>query len=363
MTDSNLFKLLNFDPNDEEVRRNFSLNTDDIIKKARENPRDVDLMYIFTKGTAWHRRSYPLHRAIELMLGVEVINALSGSIAIRQNLHGSTALHFACKYGASLDVIHALVSRWPDAAKEKNSRGHTPLHTACRSGASFDVIHALLNNWTDAAKEKNIWGRRPLHVACRKGASLDVIHALLCSWPHAVKEKSNSGYTPLHDACYYGASFNVIHALMRRWPDAVKEKDNWGHTPLHHASHTGASVAVVQLLLDLWLEAVENRNIHSVESLIGENTTSDVKNLLFHISSLFNEDQSNPSPHEIMIFFISVNWWTGALFVVSMYPTVTKTLNLHTEVIADYLSVVGKCCSLTTMTMVIQNEHDLLEGV
>lgn len=300
MTESNLFKLLNFNPssifdsNDEEGRQ--KIDGDAIIKEARENPRDVDLMYSFTrftKGRAFHVRWSPLHEAIFLRLGDEVIDALLSPIAIRQKIYGVTPLHLACTYGSSLNVVNALLCNYPDAAKEKNRGGWTPLHKACQKGASLDVICALVNSWPNAANEKDDKGRVPLYFACRHGASL----------------------------------------------------------------------AVVQLLFDLWLEAVENRNIHSVKSLFSKSNPVDVNHLLFYIWSLFYENQSDKSFRAAMRFFIRVNWWNGAFFLINMYPTVTNSLNLHTNVMADYLSAVGKCCSLTTMSMVIQNEPDLLEGV
>eukprot|EP00957_Ditylum_brightwellii_P202233 15329208-Ditylum_brightwellii.AAC.1 len=119
---------------------------------------------------------------------------------------------------------------------------------------------------------------------------------------------------------------------------------------------------VIQLLLDEWLKVAENQNSHSVESMryIASGNT---KELLFYVSSLFNEEQSNPSPSEIMSFFIDINWHTGAMMVVNKYPAVTKSLDLDTKVMADFLSTFGRSCSLTTMSRVIQNEPDLLEGV
>jgi len=134
-------------------------------------------------------------------------------------------------------------------------------------------------------------------------------------------------------------------------------------TPVHLACQHQASLAVVLLLLDLWLEAAENRNSNSVESLICVDTSNNIKHLLFHVSSLLNENQRNPFPNEIVNFIISSKCLNGAMLVINRHPTVTKTLKLHTKVMADYLSLVGKCCSLTTMSMVIKNEPDLLEGV
>jgi len=261
---AHLFKLLDFDEAPELI------DAYAIIKEARKNPHHVDLMYIFSISrdksiVNWMlpfsrscRICPPLHQAIVLGLGVEVINALNTPKAIRQLCDTSTALHLACQHRASIDVIHA---------------------------------------------------------------------------------------------------------LLRGWPDAVHEKDRGEFTPLHLACQHGAPLAVILLLLDFWLEAANNRNGNSVESLICARMSSDVKNVLFLVSSILNENCHNPFPHEVMSLFMSSELWNAAKIVINMYPSVTKTLKLHEKVMPDYLSVVGKCCSLTTMSMVITNEPDLLEGV
>jgi len=435
MTDRNLFNLLDIDPNNDEDRQR--VDADAIIKEARQNPHELDLMYSFAHSSVYLTkidRCCPLHQAIVLGLSVEVIHSLSTLKAIKQKCSGTTALHLACQCGASIDVVSLLISTWPEAVKEKKRNGQIPLQVACEFGASLDVVRALLITWPDAAKEKPFSGFTPLHFACYGRASLDVIQALLNTWPDATKEKDLHGETPLTLACKYGASLDVIRALLSTWPDAAKVNNDWGRsplyfacqhrasidvirevlnawpdaarekdicgdiplhraryrtastdvirlllsswpdgareenntssTPLHFACFFRASLDVVQLLLDHWLEAAENRNSQSVQSLVDESRLNpDIQNFLVRVAALFNENQNEFSPDEIMIFFININWWNGALLAINRYPTVAKSLGLHTKVMADFLSVVGKCCSLTTMLKVIENEPDLLEGV
>eukprot|EP00957_Ditylum_brightwellii_P139632 10642291-Ditylum_brightwellii.AAC.1 len=69
----------------------------------------------------------------------------------------------ACEYRSSLDVIHAVLVSYPDAAKEKDGGGRTPLHNVCLNRPSVDVIDALLGYFPDAAKEKSCGGSTPLH--------------------------------------------------------------------------------------------------------------------------------------------------------------------------------------------------------
>eukprot|EP00957_Ditylum_brightwellii_P064651 4906837-Ditylum_brightwellii.AAC.1 len=68
-SESNLFKLLDFNPGNDDFDKQM-VNADAIIKEARQNPHDVDLMYTFPYRLA-HKRRCPLHQAIILGLSVE----------------------------------------------------------------------------------------------------------------------------------------------------------------------------------------------------------------------------------------------------------------------------------------------------
>mmetsp|Transcript_23643 Transcript_23643/g.34380 ORF Transcript_23643/g.34380 Transcript_23643/m.34380 type:complete len:415 (-) Transcript_23643:2640-3884(-) len=414
MSESILFNLLHLDVYDEEERRKADAIA--IIREARQNPRKLDLIYTFPHVVEI-KRCCPLHQAIRLGLGVEVVDALSSPVALRLKCDGATALHLAMyprfngpmdiisharpKIHVSWDVVSLLLRKHPDAARERDDEGQTPLHLACRYGAPHDVLSALLSSWPDAAREKDASGQTPLHSACEyklplsvlalflsrcpdvakekdsdgstllhiicRYASLDQVSSILSACPDAAKVKDEDGWTPLHHACQEGAPFAVISLLMSSWPDAATEEDNDGLTPLHVACQYNESLDTIILLLDKWIEAKDNRNSESVECLIEctdiIDAPEEIGNLFFHVSALFDEDQFDPSPHEVMCFFNHLNWWNGALLVIDVYPSVTKALGLHTNVMADFLCIVGKKCCLTTMSTVIQNEPDILEWI
>jgi len=83
MTECKIFELLDVDPYDEEAKQN--IDADAIIRDAQKNPRDIDVMYSFsTTMMNYGHCSPPLHQAIVLGLGVEVINALTTPTAIRK---------------------------------------------------------------------------------------------------------------------------------------------------------------------------------------------------------------------------------------------------------------------------------------
>eukprot|EP00957_Ditylum_brightwellii_P126119 9614201-Ditylum_brightwellii.AAC.1 len=64
-----------------------------------------------------------------------------------------------------------------------------------------------------------------------------------------------------------------------------------------------------------------------------------------------------------MNFFINAKMWNCVYWVVDEHPLVTKSMELHTNEMGYFLSMVGKHCSLPTMWKVIFNEQELLKGV
>jgi len=393
MAERNLFKLLDIaNDSEEHIQR---LDDNAIIKEVQENPSSVARKYCFDGSTR-----YPLLQAILLRAPFEVIFLLLRSfpdaVKEKDDDYDRLALHTACEEGASLDVISLLLESWPDAIKVKDTNDRTPLHAACDNGVQFDTISLLLRAWPAAVKEKDRYSQSPLYLACNRGA-LDVISLLLRIWPDAIKEKAQNGEIPLHAACKYSSSFNIISFLLKYYPDAIKMKNRLGLTPLRVAiiyrapldtislllntwpgalnemdrnNGTPFSAAcisrrpleVILLLLDAWLELPGNRNSDRVNSLTND-APEDVTTLLLHVSTLFGHELSVTSQEELMSYFITIKWQKGALLVINKYPSDVKNMDLHTEVMADFLSLTGKYCSLATMWEVIINEQELLKGV
>jgi len=260
----------------------------------------------------------------------------------------------------SLDTVSLLLESWPDASREKDSNGLTPLHYACSNGASLDVVSLLLKSWPGAVREKDSFGLTPLHYAIRNGTSSDIVSLLFTTWPGAAKEKSHHGRSALYYACTNRASLDVVSLLLTGWPDAAKEKDSDGQTLLHTAIEKQSPIEVIILLLNKWLKVKENRNFHDVESL-KQNASNKVERLLSRFSSLLKYEANNSSPNEVMNFIMSNNLHSGVALVINKYPSVAKTLGLQTDVMADFLCVVGRYCTLKTMWEVITNEQELLE--
>mmetsp|Transcript_16113 Transcript_16113/g.23673 ORF Transcript_16113/g.23673 Transcript_16113/m.23673 type:complete len:224 (-) Transcript_16113:1179-1850(-) len=198
----------------------------------------------------------------------------------------------------------------------------------------------------------------------REYAITEFLH-LLKEQPEAAKQKDSSGCTPLHQACFKKSPFEVVAALLKAWPDAAKQKDRFGRTPLQMACRINSSFEVTFLLLNSWLSYKENRSKSAIMHLqrYNHNFTGDVKVLFSHLFALYNNDAGNPSPNEIMDYFVRIEMWNGVSLVLDRNPAVVKTIGLDTNAMADLLSTIGRCCSMITMWEVIRNEQDLLEGV
>eukprot|EP00957_Ditylum_brightwellii_P058574 4442116-Ditylum_brightwellii.AAC.1 len=175
-------------------------------------------------------------------------------------------------------------------------------------------------------------------------APLDLLSLLLRSWPDATKEQDEYGKIPLYYACANGAL-----SMEKRNNPAPKKKKLM--TPIHYGyvcTH-GAPLEAIILLLDKWLEATENRQSSDLVS-IQNHPSGEVNNLLHLVSGLFNNEVlHDTSPSDIANHFINIELWNGVLLVINKHPAITKDFNLHTNVMADFLSLVGKRCSLTAM--------------
>jgi len=48
------------------------------------------------------------------------------------------------------------------------------------------------------------------------------------------------------------------------------------------------------------------------------------------LRNLYNEKMNNPSPEEVMSFFIRFDLWNGVVFTLERHPTVVKIMDLDT---------------------------------
>jgi hypothetical protein len=93
---------------------------------------------------------------------------------------GMTHLHYACERKPPVGVVHLLLEAFPIAALTRAMPGGAlPLHVACIWGASAEVVKALLSSDHGTVKVKDELGNVALHSACFSGADAEVVRALL----------------------------------------------------------------------------------------------------------------------------------------------------------------------------------------
>jgi len=182
--DQNLFQLIHFRPWDREERTQFDEAA--VLQYISQHPQSVLALYDFKTGTGrGATKNYCLHRII----------ALGASLALIQKVHtihpiamtyrtpdfGSTSLHAACMYAASLDVLEYILQQDKDKNGNDNMIRQTtkhvflPLHLACQA----DIPHAmplaqiqlLVEAYPAGLLRKNKLGDTPWKTAQRNKSS------------------------------------------------------------------------------------------------------------------------------------------------------------------------------------------------
>ena len=167
---------------------------------------------------------------------------------------GRSALQYACRYGASWEVINCLLGKLDEKANNAISiDGYNALHYACRYGASLEVINGLFGKLDkEVINTINKDGWAVLHIACEFGASWEVINVLLGKLDENVINATDTmlGSTAFHYACSNNAELEVINGLLGKLDkEAINAIDNEGDTALHYARWHGASSEVINAIV------------------------------------------------------------------------------------------------------------------
>lgn len=222
---------------------------------------DEEIWRMLLAGSGYNRyrrhKRLPLHIALKNSMSLDVIRALlvkypaaaretpecvgwTGKSCVGFDGNNMLPLHYCCENKAPIKVINALLEvYYPEATREKNDSGQLPLHICCENKAPMDVIRALLKEYPGSSQVR--MGERcqyllPLHFAFGNNWPVDVIDDLLKTYPEAAKEEG-AGKLPLHYACGNNAypPLEVIEALINAYPNAISAKDKNGNLPLHIA--------------------------------------------------------------------------------------------------------------------------------
>eukprot|EP00980_Cylindrotheca_fusiformis_P003287 scaffold743_cov117-Cylindrotheca_fusiformis.AAC.6 len=130
--------------------------------------------------------------------------------------------------------------------------GNLALHEACRYGASVELVEALIEANESAVRATAEWGYLPLHFSCALNAPCSVVSKLVATDPSTARTKeANEGRLPLHLAVKHGASIDVIMLLLFAYPKASTILDRTGQTPMDYAQKLSSSSREIVNLLSL----------------------------------------------------------------------------------------------------------------
>jgi ankyrin repeat protein len=99
-----------------------------------------------------------------------VFNAYPGA-ARESNSYGSLPLHYVANRMGSADggpeAMQLLLAEHPQAASEKNAEGDLPLHLICKNerGATLEMVHRLLSTYPQGINEKGMFNMKPHAMA------------------------------------------------------------------------------------------------------------------------------------------------------------------------------------------------------
>lgn len=136
------------------------------------------------------------------------------------------------------DVLERLRSH-PKEAGDNIRRGFQdeslPLHEACKLQPPAEVVTALISVNPNAARTPGAYSNLPLHSAARSD-SVEAVEVLIKEYPGAARRRDESGKLPLHLACKWGASPFVVDLLLRLYPEGQFVRDDDGKNPMEYSN-------------------------------------------------------------------------------------------------------------------------------
>ena len=131
----------------------------------------------------------PLHIALEQKVSKEIIEILMNVFRKQSydeintiykkrvllhtdNEHGDTVLHYACKFGASLDIFELLLfddqkeEENKNLIRKENNEGENILHYTCKYNLNLDALKLLVEKGGRKALKSNQTGKMPFETAC-----------------------------------------------------------------------------------------------------------------------------------------------------------------------------------------------------
>lgn len=104
---------------------------------------------------------------------------------------GVTAMYWACRHNAPLDVVERTMALFPEAARTRDVGGYTPLIRACMQ-CSDDVVLYLIGALSDSTvKIHDHFNKSPLYWLLYKRRSPRLVDRVLRAYPEAIFVKSD----------------------------------------------------------------------------------------------------------------------------------------------------------------------------
>ena len=115
--------------------------------------------------------------------------------------------------------------------------------------ASVEVVEALITAWPEAVSICTD-GSFPIHHAAQY-ESLEVIELLLKSWPAGIQARTAEQWQELalHVACYCGRSVSILECLVHAWPDGAMVIDKTGDTALRRLFNSSKPIPLASVKL------------------------------------------------------------------------------------------------------------------
>tara|TARA_B100000780_G_scaffold256660_1_gene205963 strand:- start:1380 stop:2393 length:1014 start_codon:yes stop_codon:yes gene_type:complete len=165
--------------------------------------------------------------------------------------HGRSCLHLAILYHCSPPIIAILLNVFPNAAFIKTKLlEQTPLHYACRYGASIDIVRILTNANRELLKEEDSTGRLPLHVALRNRCSQSVVNWIVRKDPTACTISDKCGFHPAAIAVLATCRLPALRLVLQTWEGALLEVTRDGDSLMHIAC-SAAQPSTLKYLLHI----------------------------------------------------------------------------------------------------------------
>ncbi|CAJ1943237.1 unnamed protein product [Cylindrotheca closterium] len=180
---------------------------------------------------------------------------------------GSLPLHYACRYGAPLEVFELLLRE--DQGDEKKTiihvdkQGWMPLHVACQFNCNTNIIKLLLDQDPQQKEKRSVTHRDnqqylPIHLALERNVPTKTLELLLTADTQrkTIHGPSPSGFTTIADFAMKYDYQSLLSENSTKLLNFVVDEMN-----IHTACRFGVPLETIKLLLDM----DSNQSIYKID--------------------------------------------------------------------------------------------------